>query len=177
MKVRIGLIATAVLLTAVTFSGCLGEEDNGTNSEFNKEGALEFSLKVVGTYFDNQKEEFYSCLGEELYSLEGGQPVSKEDVVGSFDENEYLIDEVYTEHTFEEYMETYEPRVLDQEEIVSEYPEFKDIEFSGWEPDDDDYLFIGYETKAGKEGFLWEDPLVFMVTFEKGYWTVKAFGG
>jgi len=44
-----------------------------------------------------------------------------------------------------------------------------------WDYGSDDYLFIGFETKPGKEEFLWDDPLAFVVTSEDGKWTFKAF--
>ena len=168
--------AFAGLSAMVLMCGCLGGEDENGGS-YDREGALDFSLKVVGTYFDNDKEAFLSYLADEVYSLEEGESYAKSEVEEFLAEEDYIAGEEFAQYSMEEYLDTYDPRVMDHEETESEYPEVVSaLKDSGWEFDEDDYIFIGYETKSGDEGPLWDDPLVFGVTHETGEWRLKAVG-
>jgi hypothetical protein len=168
-----GYHAIVVGSILILICGCIGSGDT-----FDKDGALEFSLKVVETYFDNDMGQFLSYLADEVYTLEGEGPSSKKEVENAFSEKEYVADESYANWTMEEYMNIYEPRVMDFDEIRDEFPESEsEIKDLGWKFDDDDYLFIGFETKNGDEGPLWDDPLIFAVTHESGEWKFKAFSG
>ena len=168
-----------LLIAVATFSliacGCIEGENN---ESFDREGALEFSLKVVRTYFDNDMEGFISYLADELYSLEGDGPISKDELAPSISAEDHVVDEDYTMYSMEEYTEVYDPRVMDVEEVESEYPGIvSSMESLGWDYGEDDYLFIGWETKSGEEGPLWDDPLSFVVSHESGEWRFKAFSG
>ena len=168
--------AFAALSAMILMCGCLGGEDeNGGSSD--KEGALDFSLKVVGTYFDNDNEAFFSYLADEIYSLEEGESYAKSEVEEMLAEEEFIAGEEFVEYSMEEYLNTYDPRVMDHEEAQYEFPEeVSALKDSGWEFDEDDYIFIGYETKSGEEGPLWDDMLVFGVTHESGEGKLKALG-
>ncbi len=48
----------------------------------------------------------------------------------------------------------------------------------GWTPDADDFLFVGFEVKPGKEGFMILDELVgFMVTYQNEKWEIILLNG
>jgi hypothetical protein len=167
---------SVMVVMTLSLSGCLG---GGSESEekFDKAGALEFSLKVVKTYFDNDMDEFVSYLDDEVYSLEGEGPIAKKDAEDILREDDYVADEDYPTHTYQEYLDTYDPKVLDSKEVTTEHSELiGEMKALGWDYGSDDYLFMGFETKPGKEEFLWDDPLVFVVTCEDGKWAFKAFG-
>lgn len=160
----------------VVMSSLLGCLDTESKDTFDEEDILEFGLEVLQTFFDNDKETFYSYLAEETYSLEGGGPYTVEEVRGWFDSDDYLMNQMYTQYSMEEYLETYEPEILDYKEVDSEYPGIIEmLRNLSWDFDDDDYMFRGWETKDGEEGPLWDDPLAFMVTHETGELKFKAF--
>jgi len=174
MKNILGYGALLIMLCTVSICGCMG----GGEDDLTKEGALEFGLKVVKTFFNNDMEKFISYLDDELVTLEGEGPISKQEARNFLEENGYVADEEFTLHTFDEYMETYDPKVMDADEVNAEWPELAgDMKALGWDFDGNDYIFIGYETKSGDEGFLWDDPLVFGITSEGGHWSFKAFSG
>jgi hypothetical protein len=75
----------------------------------------------------------------------------------------------------DDYLEVYDPRVLGFDEYMKEYPETAIPDVGGWSPSEDDFLFVGFEAKPGREGFLWEDLLIFMVTNQSGGWEFIAF--
>ena len=172
------LIGLCVLMTICLIPGCI-KKDEGAG-DFTKEEALEFSLQVVETYFTNDMDEFKSYLDDEIFTLEGDGPLSRSEVILILDENDYVADEEYTDHTYQEYLDTYEPYVMDVDEVSQEFEGLVDnMKEIGWDFDDDDYIFMGWETKSGDEedGFLWDDPLAFGVTHEDGKWAFKAFSG
>jgi len=171
MRAWIPIVALVMIAAGC---GCLG----GSEKSFDKAGALEFGLKIVKMYFDNDKDGFASLLAKEIYSLEGDGPYGREDVKQDILSEEYLADEDYPDHTMEEYLDVYDPYVLDSAEAEREYPEvIALVRTLGWEFDGNDHLFMGFETKPGKDEFLSDDPLVFAVTCEDDRWEFKAFSG
>jgi hypothetical protein len=142
-----------------------------------KEGALEFSLLLVETYFTGDEDRFCSHLAGTLYTLEGEGPFTKEEAISAIKEDKpFPSGEDYSEFTMEDYLENYHQEIMNYEDY-SEYPELSGLSIDGWEPDADDFLFLGYEVKSGKEGFVWDDLLVFMVTYQNGKWEYIAFSG
>ena len=142
-----------------------------------KEGALEFSLLLVETYFTGDEDRFCSHLADTLYTIEGEGSFTKEDTISAIKEDKpFPFGRDYSEFTMEHYLENYHPEIMDYEDY-SEYPELSGLSIDGWEPDADDFLFLGYEVKLGKEGFMWDDLLVFMVTYQNGKWKYIAFSG
>ena len=171
------LAVFAVLFILCFIPGCL---DNGGNGDDDpeKEAALEFGLKVVQTYFSNDMEKFKSYLDDEVFILDGDGPFSRADAISFLDDADHVASEDYLDHNYQEYLETYDPFVLNVDEVEDEFEGMVDIMIAlGWDYDHDDYLFIGFETRSGNEedGFLWDIPLIFGITNEDGYWTFKAF--
>ncbi len=171
-------VLIGVLVIICLIPGCIKKDDGA--EQFDEDGALEFGLKIVETYFTNDMEEFKSYLDDEIFTLEGDGPFSRSEVISFLDEDDYVADEEYPEHTYQEYLDTYKPYVMDVDEVDLEFEglvgEMKEI---GWDFDDDDYIFMGWETSSGDEedGFLWDDPLAFGITHEDGKWAFKAFSG
>jgi hypothetical protein len=177
---RKDIIAGLCILLMVCFiPGCLeSNEGGGEGGGFDKEGTLEFGLKIVKTYFTNNMAEFKSNLDDQVYIMEGDGPYTKAQVINFLDEDDYVASEDYTKHSYQDYIETYAPYVLDVDETKIQYEGLVDTMIGlGWDFDEDDYVFMGWATKSGDEddGFLWDDPLVFGVTHEDGKWAFKAF--
>jgi len=181
-KRKVPLIVTLIVVGVIVITGtivglyfALSEGE-----DFTKEGALKFGLKIVKTYFDNDIAEFKSYLDDEIFCLDGDGPISRAEVIADLDVSGYVVNEDYTEHTYQEYLDTYDPYVMDIDEIKAEFNELVELMISkGWDFDDDDYIFMGWKTKSGNQddGFLWDDPLAFGITHEGGEWAFKAFSG
>jgi len=145
-----------------------------------KEGALEFSLALVETYFTGDEDKFCSHLADTLYIVgEGAGRITKEEAISIIKEDKpFPFGEDYSEFTIDDYLENYSPKIMDYEEYSKEeWAVFRLFPIDGWTPDADDFLFIGYEVKPGKEGFMWDNLLVFMVTYQNEKWEFIAFSG
>ncbi len=180
------IIAGLCFLLIICFiPGCINSSDDVDDGEggigtadFTKKGALDFGLKVVKTYFTNNMAEFKSYLDDEVYIMEGDGPYTKAQVIKFLDEDDHVASEDFTKHSYQEYIDTYAPYVLDVDGTKAQYEGLVDAMIGlGWDFDEDDYVFMGWATKSGDEddGFLWDDPLVFGVTHEDGKWAFKAF--
>ncbi len=173
------LFVITTILIAVSLSGCTGSDDGSSDNIGTNEGALDFSLKILDSYFEGDREQFISYLNEEVYSLDGleGQgPYSKETYAVAINNQEIFPHGTnYSDHTMEEYLDTYEPRVLNYEEYTTQYPKALDFNISGWILDDDDYMFQGSIVKPDKNKFLWDDYLYFIVTCQDDKWKLIGF--
>jgi hypothetical protein len=142
-----------------------------------EDAALDFSLAVVETYFTGDADKFCSYLADTLYTLEGEGPFTKEEAISIIKEDKpFPFGKDYSEFTMEDYLENYRPKIMDYREYSKEYPELSSLSIDGWKPDADDFLFLGYEVKRGKEGFMWDDLLGFMVTYQNKKWEFIVFG-
>ena len=139
----------------------------------NRVEALDFSLELVETYFTGDENKFCSHLADTLYTLEGEGPITKEEAISSIKGRDFPFGEDYSKYTIENYLKNYRPKIMDYED----YSKLFSLSINGWEPDADDFLFLGYEVKSGKEGFMWDDLLSFMVTYQNGKWEFIAFSG
>ena len=143
-----------------------------------EDAALDFSLAVVETYLTGDADKFCSFLADTLYTLEGEGPITKEEAISAIKEDKpFPFGNDYSEFTMEDYLENYRPKIMDYGEYTKEYPELSSLSIDGWKPDADDFLFLGHEVKTGKEGFMWEDLLGFMVTYQNKKWEFIAFPG
>lgn len=170
----------AVVLVVALAAGCMEERPppGGASLPDPEAEALDFSLQVVETYFTQDYAAFRTMLAPAIYTLEGEGPMTPEDVdAWHAREPPWPAGRDYSGHSMEEYLEVYAPRVLTIEAAQAEHPEFAQMSWDGWEPDEDDYVFIGWETKPDQEPFLWDDLLAFAVTHESGEWRFKAFSG
>lgn len=147
------------------------------NVECTKEEALNFSLQIVNTYFTKDYLAFISFLTPKTYTLEGEGPFDKQFVTAKLQEEPFPFGRDYSEYTLSDYLENYNPKILSFEEYALIYPHIANLNIDGWSPNEDDFLFVGYETKPGKSEFMWDDLLVFMVTCENNEWRLIAFSG
>ena len=143
-----------------------------------KEGALEFSLAQVETYFTGDEDKFCSHLADTIYFVEeGGVSITKEELISMIKENKPFTGYDYSEFTMDDYLENYSTKIMDYEEYSKE--EWGSVfPIDGWTPDADDFLFVGFEVKPGKEGFMILDELVgFMVTYQNEKWEIILLNG
>lgn len=147
-----------------------------------KEQAREFALKVVETYFTKDCAVFYNALDDTIYTLEDEGPFTKSDLKNIGVCSKLSKQTVKGEHSFQDYIDSYDIRVLNNSEYEVEFPQFKN--FQKFNLTQRDYLFTGSEVKEGKENFMWTDPLSFVVkkrdnnwAFWKGSWSVSVFTG
>ncbi|MGA1822582.1 MAG: hypothetical protein ACMUIG_08640 [Thermoplasmatota archaeon] len=172
------IISVAVLSLILIVCGCTSSSTSDDDQTFDEESAMEFSLVIVQTYFDNDMDEFLSFMADTVYTLEAEGPYTKSFLQENYADNEYVVDEDFADFTMEQYLETYEPRILDHVDVEDEFPGMiQDLKDLGWDYNDDDYLFLGHETKTEDESPLWEDPLIFVISHESGVWRFKAFSG
>jgi len=169
-------IAIIILLLAACSGG------NNREFTFDKEGALVFSMQVLQTHFENDLDAFIALWDDELYTLELEGPYTKKFAAEKTKKNEYFINEIlageYAAYSLAEYKTDYAPRVLNAAEVNAADPELiPGLRKLGWDFDQDDYIFIGWDTKSGEAGPLWEDTLFFGITHESGEWRLKAFSG
>lgn len=175
---RIPVLAFALVLAAPGLAGCLEEPGGPAVQGAPKEEALAFSLRVVETYLTGNYSAFRAVLADQVYTLEGDGPIDPAEVdAWAKEEPSFPDGRDYTHYTMEQYMDTYQPRVVTFDEARAEHPSFNETTWDGWVPDGDDYIFLGAETKPGREGFLWDDLLAFAATKESGEWRFKAFSG
>ena len=145
-----------------------------------KEGALEFSLLLMETYFTGDEDKYCSHLADTIYNLGEGlkRSFTKEEVISAIKEEKpfpYGYD--YSEFTMDDYLENYSTKIMDYEEYSKE--EWDSVfPIDGWTPDADDFLFLGFEVKPGKEGFIIFDNIFgFMVTYQNEKWEFISFPG
>ena len=150
------LLAISIITAMILLSGCISEGEDLVDEDPCKEGAMQFSLEVLQTFFDNDLNAFLNLLSDEVYSMEGEGPYSKTDVEGFLSSDEDLMGAGYTAYTMEEYESTYDPRILDEGEMNTEFPGIlDDMKVLGWDFGENDFVFLGYETFDGTEGPLW----------------------
>lgn len=167
------VLAAGVCALLLFFSGCVS-----VNEEQVKEEALDFSLEIVGTYLTGDVDRFCSFFTDPLYTLEDEGPFSRSEVIRDLKaRTPFPAGYDYSGYTMEDYLEVYEPRVLEFDEYMKEYPGLETLEVGGWSPGEDDFLFVGSKTRPGREGFLWDDLLIFMVTDRSGEWELIALSG
>jgi hypothetical protein len=145
---------------------------NGQGGNVNyADSALAFSLKIVETYFSEDTSFFKKTLMDTIYFLEYWEkplPACSLSVTSLYNG----ID--YSGYTFDDYLNTYDPMVM----TYLEYKDSIEIDsFKYWQPDENDYLFIGAKVKTGKTDFMWDDLLYFIVTRVSNVWKLKALSG
>ena len=138
------------------------------------ETPLEFALSIVESFFNNDCRTFYDTLTNPFYSLGADIEIFKhpEMVSGACDSNFYDTGN----RTFQDYLDTYEPRILNYAEYYSESPGLFDF-LTKLNAGENDYLFIGRETKPGQEDFISEELALFMVRRINGKWKISALLG
>ena len=152
-------------------------EETGT-----KEGALEFSLAHVETYFTGDEDKYCSHLADTIYVLGESlkKSYTKEEIISDIKEiKPFPFGYDYSEFTMDDYLENYSTKIMDYEEYSKEDWEiFRFFPIDVWTPDADDFLFLGFEVKPGKEGFIIFDELFgFMVTYQNEKWELISFVG
>ncbi len=164
-----------------------------------KEQAKEFSLQIVKTYFDKDCNTFYNALSDTFYSLEDDGPHEKtgkfsscyvlDDIRKPWEEQdeycktidikeklcESLHEGVRGEYTFQDYLNSYNVKILEKTEYENEFPFIKNLQ--KFKPTSNDYLFVGYNIKANQDDFMWHDLLVFMVRMTEDGWRISALSG
>jgi hypothetical protein len=170
MKLQKSLILIVTIsLFAIFFAGCTSENDNGT-----KDGALKFSLKIIKTYLDNDLNTFIGYCTDPFYTLENDGPFALKDVEDRLSgKNPFPNGKYYTNHTIDDFKSIYDIKTTDHSEYIKNNEYLKTLKIGDWSPNDDDYLFEAVE-KDGKTGYIDNDLLTFMVTFQSGNWQLIA---
>ena len=143
-----------------------------------KEGALIFSLKIVETYIEGDADRYCSYLADYIYSLEGEGPIEKIELCEYLsEESPFPFGHDYSQYTMDDYLDNYNPYIMDYEEYSEVYPSISNLNIDGWTPDADDFLFIGWELQRDREDFMWDDLLAYMVTYQNDEWELIALSG
>jgi len=152
----------------------LGCSKNPTSNDKNSTDTLaaeakQAGLEIIETYFNADSATFYSYLPDTIYLSEPGEdPI----VTDQIDTSALFKSLIVTGYSMEDYNNTYAPEVL----TYDDYKEDMGVEdLTQWKPDQQDYLFLGFTTKDGKEGFMMDDMLAFMLSKRTGEWKIRAF--
>ncbi len=141
-----------------------------------KEQAKDFSLKIVKTYFDKDCNTYVKYLAETLYDLSDKRdPMSKSTITKNKKDfcDEFEREIVRGEYSIEDYLESYNIRLLDKSMYEAEFPHLSNL--TEFKPTANDYLFLGNEAKRNSEHFMWDDFLIFMVSNTDEGWKISAY--
>ena len=149
----------------------------GADARHGKVGALAFAEAVVQTYLDGDHMRFRSYLADTLCTLEGEGPFEAD----SLDLGDpFPFGRDYSTNTMAE-VKAAHPFVIYSYDELSEFPGLTKLTVGQWSPDADDYLFVG--TGADEEGrpvtreIIWDDLMVFMVTYQNDKWEIICLSG
>ena len=163
-----------IILMVLILGGCTKQAIKIDQSLSEKEQAQEFSLQIVKTYFDKDCNTFYNILSDKVYLLDNDGPFEKNsDIKKGLCES--IAKGVRGEHTFQDYLDSYDVRILEKIEYENEFPRIKNLQ--KFKPTSKDYLFIGSKVKANKQNFMWDDLLVFMIRKTENGWKISALSG
>ena len=163
-----------LLIGLVLLGGCTQQTIKIDSGLSEKEQAKEFSLQIVKTYFDKDCNTFYSALSDTIYLLDDDGPFEKNsDIKEKLCES--ITQSVRGEYTFQDYLDSYNVRILKKIEYENEFPTINNLQ--KFKPTSNDYLFVGSEVKANKDNFMWDDLLVFMVRKTENGWRISALSG
>ena len=166
----------ALILILIPISGCTTNGGGGAKIG-TKDGALDFSLKIIESYIDGDVDAYISYCADNLYCLDGDGPLSMDEWEPILREDEpFPAGRDYSDYTMEDFFAAYEYGIYDYAQYRVEFDFVEELDFEDWTPDEDDFLFLANE-KEEDEGFIWDDLLVFMVTCEKGHWELNALSG
>lgn len=168
---KLASIICVILLFTMLISGCTSDKNN----QDVKEDALEFSLKIIETYLTGNSDKYLSYHTNVVYLLGQNRSLNREELNQTVNSQTFPHGEDYSDYTMDDYLETYDQEIMDYKEYISEYPSIKNVSIDGWSPNEDDYIFFGYEVKPEKEGFMWDDLLTFMVSNQGGSWEVIGY--
>ncbi len=161
---------TLFLFVLISLTACSKNNPVKTEPTTLKDEAKSFALDVVKSYISNDTLTFKSYLGDTLYSLEAGDKpipvdsISVSDLFSRFD---------YSAYSMNDYLDVYEPIIMDYDAYSKVNPGWLD-QFIYWHPDNQDFLFFGSREKQGKQGFMWDDLLGFMVSKRSGHWVLRT---
>lgn len=178
MKVRTLILIT--FITGLIFLGCdkspkQKKEPELKSSEQKKEpdlksGALDFSLKVVRSFIENDTTVFKTFFADTVYFLESHEeprPTSSIPITELFSQFDY------SDYTMDDFNNNYSSQILKYNGYKNE-KWVTTLEY--WHPDSEDYLFIAPFIEGGNN-FMWDDLLIFVVTKRSGEWKIRAFAG
>ena len=142
------------------------------DEEWYAENAEEFALQVIDTYCTRDIDTFESFLPYKIYWCEADEKpvgISKFDVEKHFS---YLSNDTIT---IEDYKNHYNYYILTYDDYNNKQ---WIIDIHYWEPDDQDFLFIGNNLKEEQYSeLILDDLLIFFVRYENSRWKIKAFWG
>ena len=168
------LILILLIAVFISLSGCAPRPLKIDSGLSEKEQAKEFSLQIVKTYFDKNCDAFYDALSDTVYLLDDDGPFEKNSGIKK-KLCESIAKGVRGEYTFQDYLNSYDVRILEKTEYETEFKVGKDLQ--KFKPTLNDYLFVGYKVKANKTNFMWDDLLVFMVRKTETGWKISALSG
>ncbi len=173
------LLLLITLISLLLIAGCSSQITTVDIPTFEKqelapkEQAKNFGLEVVKTYFNKDCDAYFDALSDKIYTLEDDSPITKEDKL-----KERLCESIKNavkgDHTFEEYLSSYEIRALDKAEYETEFPFLSKLK--NFKASENDFLFYGAKSK-NSEKFMWDYLLVFMVRKEGKNFKVVVLSG
>ena len=167
MKARTLILITFII--GLIFWGCDNSTKPKEESDLKSE-ALDFSLKVIKSYIENDTTAYKTFLSDTLYLMESSEEpiptssISVTEIFSKFD---------YSNYTMGDFNNNYSSEIF-------EYNEYKNQEWvtslEYWHPDSEDYLFITTFIE-GSENFMWRDLRIYVVTKRSGEWKIRAITG
>lgn len=160
-----------ILAVFLLISSCSDSENPvDSNNDALIEEAVDFSLKVVDCYFTQDTTTFRKYLPELLYMVD---PAKSPYETSYFILSHFLSSYDYSEYNLELYKNTYDYEIWEYEKYARDSENWLE-QLIYWHPNENDYLFIGYQNKDDKTPFMDYKPLVFFVTKSSGEWKLRA---
>lgn len=172
--------AVAVLAAGALFLGLSGCSKNNpvASQEELKAEAYEFGLQVVQANIEEDATTFMSFLGDTLYIMEHwDEPVPRNQITPSVIADIFAKFD-YSGYTMEDYLEVYSPEVLSYDDVKADVGGAAWLDsLRYWRFDEKDFVFDGSQVKPGKQEFMWDDLLVWVVSKRTGQWKIRAASG
>ncbi len=135
-----------------------------------KAEALDFAMQVVNCIIECDSTRYKTFLPDIIYGME---PWDELIPLSDFDVSGLLAAYDYSEYSLTDYKDVYSYQIMNYKEYSVVDTEWIEA-FENWIPDDQDYLFRGNRVKEGKQAFMFEDILIFMVSKRSGEWKIRA---
>jgi hypothetical protein len=139
---KINLIALFCFLFQMSFAQNTSKSGSTIQMVGESEIVKVFGLTVMQNYFQQNCTAVYSMLNDEVISFENGTKFNK----SSFTAKDFCsVSPVKQGFDYASYLQNYQPEVLDYQQFLSRYPDFKTILPIA----EGDYFFNG---SAGRKG-------------------------
>lgn len=139
--------------------------------------ALDFSLKMVKHYFEEDCEAAYAMMADSMLTIDGDGVFAKAPL------KERLCKGIKKairdkDKSYQDYLNTYNPSVLDSKALQEKFPKLNYPDY--YTPLPNDRFFLGFEFKEGvskDKNFIWDDLFFFVIRKTGNQWKMIGVEG